>query len=199
MNRRIIILIAGLLSLTGCTTTPQHSIGELTQHKSIPTIALHPLCDLSVDKIWPLKGQGTYLQNVKTVAGDQEHTLTVHITIKSDQLDFVAFNDAVGRLYQLTWTPKSLTWQTSEHIPPTLLPENILGDFLLVHLTAEELQKTLVGAWVVEDKDVRLIQNDQGILRKIIRSQPMGSLWQNVTIHNPLIGYSLEIQTIPAS
>ncbi len=198
MKNNFLSIMMLSLSLLGCTSPFQgHDLNQ-PQTKMIHTVNLAPGCLLKLDGIWPLQGKGTYLQNVKIRAQDQEHTLTVHITLSSDLLDFIAFDEAVGRLYQLTWTPHNLTWQASEHLPDTLAPENVLGDFLLVHLTQEELQRNLEGAIVSEEKDERFIQSSERVIRKISRRNLIESLWQDVSIHNPLIGYTLDIQTVPA-
>lgn len=197
MPKRAILLLTGCLTMGGCAPQIQESGVDFSQSKPLMNMAISSSANLKGTKVWPLKGHGTYLQKVKTTVKDQEHVLSVHITLSPEKLEFIAFNDIAGRLYHLVWTPESIAWQASDHLPSTLLPENIIADFLLVHLTKDELTNTLQGATFEEENNGRIIQDAQGIIRKITRSNLVGSLWQNVTIENPTIGYTLEIQTIP--
>ena len=196
MLHKLIIgfLIAALLSsvlLTGCATPPQSS-----QHEDAQSLAITPTSRLKINDVWPLKLQGTYLQKIKAVVKGQEHTFSVHITLSPEKLEFVAFNDMIGRVYHLVWTPTKTTWESSEHIPDTMKPENIIVDFLLAHLPHEKL--ALDGAEATEEDGVRFIQQPNGLARKITRKGQMGDMWQTVTIENPLLGYTLMIETVTA-
>ena len=80
-----------------------------------------------------------------------------------------------------------------------MIPENIIGDFLLVHLDLDTLNQNLIGAYVVDRGDVRtLYATDHKILRQITRHHFKDGIWQNVTIENPLLKYRLDIETVVA-
>ena len=67
-------------------------------------------------------------------------------------------------------------------------PENILGDFLLINLEAQQLSSLLYGAHVYEnDNDsgkTRTIK-DRKVLRTINYSLQKGGMWGHVVIKNP--------------
>ena len=189
------------ITLVGCSQVPTADLTDLSHNKaSTQTMQVSQGVYLNVDKIWPLSStSGAFLQRVKATAGGQENVLTVHITQTPDYLNFVAFNDIIGRLYALTWTQDKTTWDASDHIPETMIPENIIGDFLLVHLDLDTLNQNLIGAYVVDRGDVRtLYATDHKILRQITRHHFKDGIWQNVTIENPLLKYRLDIETVVA-
>lgn len=160
-------------------------------------IEIAPGVQMQLATIWPLKGQGTYLQRIKSSVGQQHHTIMVHITLEPTKLEFIAVNDIIGRLYSLKWTPDQTLWEATDQIPKTMIPENIIGDFLLVHLDIDQLKANIKGATVIERGNERIIQTPHGIVRKITRLNRQGDLWQKARIQNPKIGYELDIETIP--
>ena len=190
-----------LMALVGCSQGPTGDLTDLSHNKvSTQTIQLSQGGYLNVDKIWPLTSiSGSFLQRVKATVGGQENVLTVHITQTPDHLNFVAFNDVIGRLYALIWAQDKTIWDASEHIPETMIPENIIGDFLLVHLDHHTLNQNLVGAYVVDNGDVRILYaSDHTVLRKITRRHFKDGLWQNVQLENPILKYRLDIETVVA-
>jgi hypothetical protein len=194
----IAILLIALLSL-GCAST------EIVAKKNIATVSLSADTRLIVSRVQPLAIQGAYLQKIKTTFKDkqniQEHSFSVYLTVAAEKVDAIAFNDISGRLYQLTWTPNQLTWIRSKYIPKALKPENIIADFLATHSSIKQLNASLLGAKASEtlykQAKVRIIENNSGILRSITYTHPAQSLWQNIRIENPQLGYTLDIQTVP--
>ncbi|AIK96374.1 DUF3261 domain-containing protein [Candidatus Odyssella acanthamoebae] len=200
MNKLIqrFFLTSACLMLSNCSSLLPELRSELPLQK--PTdkvIELAPGVQMQLANVWPLKGQGTYLQRIKSSIGQQQYTLTVHITLEPTKLEFVAFNDMMGRLYSLKWTPDQTLWEASDYIPDTMRPENIIGDFLLVHLEIDQLKANIKGADVIEHGNERIIQTPSGIVRKITRFNRQGDLWQKARIQNPKIGYNLDIETLP--
>jgi hypothetical protein len=200
MNKLIqsFLLVSVCLMLSTCSSLLPELESELSLQKSTDKmIELAPHVQLQLTNIWPLKGKGTYLQRIKSLVGKQQYTLTVHITLEPTKLACVAFNDIVGRLYSLKWTPDQILWEASDYIPETMKPENIIGDFLLVHLEIDQLKANIKGANVIEQGTERVIQPPLGIVRKITRLNRQGDLWQRARIQNPKIDYELDIETIP--
>ncbi|MBX3486585.1 MAG: DUF3261 domain-containing protein [Candidatus Paracaedibacteraceae bacterium] len=197
----VVLIVCLSLFLSGCSQTSSDSLVDLSQTKTTTqTIQLSKGVYLNVDQIWPLTStSGAFLQRVKATVAEQENIVTVHIDQTPDQLSFVAFNDLIGRLYALTWTQNKTSWEASDHIPATMIPENIIGDFLLVHLSQDTLNQNLVGAHVVDRGADRLLEaNDHTILRKITRRMFSDGIWQQVTLDNPPLNYRLEIETVVA-
>ncbi len=195
----IVLIVCLSLFLSGCSQTSSDGSIDLSQTKTTTqTIQLSKGVYLNVDQIWPLTStSGAFLQRVKATVVGQENMLTVHITQIPDQLSFVAFNDLIGRLYALTWTQNKTSWEASDHIPATMIPENIIGDFLLVHLGQDTLNRNLVGAQVVDRGDDRILEaTDHTVLRKITRRTFQDGIWQQVTLDNPPLNYRLEIETV---
>jgi hypothetical protein len=114
-------------------------------------------------------------------------------------IEIIAFNDVAGRLYRLKVTPGNVLWEGAPNIPSSIKPENILGDFLLINLEAQQLISILHGAHVYEKGNAsgktRTIQ-DRKILRTIKYSLQKDGIWGHVVIENPVVGYSLDIQTV---
>jgi hypothetical protein len=195
------IYFALYLALAGCSQILIDGVTELPQSKTTSqTIQLSQGVYLNVDHIWPLTStSGSFLQRVRTTVAGQENTMTAHITQTPDHLNFVAFNDIIGRLYALNWTQNKTTWDASEHIPETMIPENIIGDFLLVHLDQEKLNKNLVGAHVIDTGDTRILYaKNNTVLRKMTRRHFKNGVWQKVILENPILKYQLDIETVIA-
>lgn len=168
--------------------------------KSTPSqIPISRTVKLNTDNVWPLTIQGTFLQQITCTAMGKQQSFSVHLTLEDMMLEAIAFNDVAGRLYSLHWTPWNVDWEGSKYIPSVIKPENILLDFLLVHLPAHQLRRVLKGADVYENDNnngkTRIIQGSN-VKRTIYYSKPMGAMWGHVIIENPLIGYKLEIQTV---
>lgn len=162
-------------------------------------IAISRSAKLNAARIWPLSIRGTYLQKVTASAWGKKETFSVYLTLEDEMIEAIAFSDVAGRLYRLKVTPGNVLWEGSAYIPPTIQPENILADFLLINLRADQLAALLKGARVFERGDAaaktRTIK-DRKILRTIRYSQPTKTLWGHVVIENPVYGYKLDIQTV---
>jgi hypothetical protein len=204
--QKILAILAATI-LIGCSSQLSAlSIFNLTKKSSesqyqmpLHQVSINPWVKLNTVKLWPLKNFGTYLQKVTASVKGKKHTFSIHLTLNAEMLEAVAFNDMAGRLYTLQWTPQSVCWEGSSYIPECIKPENIIADFLLVHLPVNQLQGVLQGAIVFEGpvgfKLTRVIKNNQ-VLRSITYSNPIGKMWGQVTIENPEIGYKLDIQTV---
>lgn len=227
LNKLIVIMAGSLLG--GCASESvtiaesQHPI-ELPKIKSLDraeiaiNTSLDPMIYLTLNQVWPLlykeAHHGRYLQKIKTSVQNQDFTIMVHLTIGPNKLEFIALNDIYGRVYDLVWTPDSITWKASEHLPKSVHPENILLDFILVHLPAENLKNSISA---LSHKNVRVFetessQNRQTIIQDVCgqkstegklwvieRQTPMGLFWKTVTLRNVQFGYTLEIQTVKLS
>lgn len=195
MKINYLIVLLGTLALSGCAT---NTIEMVDETKLVPiSTASH----LNLAKAWPLKAQGRYLQKVKTTIPGEQHIFSVHLTIEDQKLEAIAFNDVYGRLYHLTWTPQKITWIATDAIPEMLRPGHIIADFLLTHLPLEDLKTALEDALVREEEkseeNIRIIEKDGQILRRMSRHKFLGYLWKKVSIQNPEIGYELQIETVP--
>lgn len=192
-----------LLMLPGCVSAPESLQQSHRLQKQLSEVPVSENAYLKLDSTWLLPDHGTYLQQVKATIRGQDYKFSVHVSFENKKLTLVAFNDLYGRLYQLTWEPGSLSWATSDKIPPALRPENIIADFLLVHSTLSQLNSHLAGATIEEDKSpqslIRTVNSQTNLLRKIEGTQPRETLWQMIVINNPQAGYKLEIQTVPLS
>lgn len=213
----MVAVIAAAALLTGCASkhlshsNPHVNIKHVASPpenalnpESLHQVAISPTVSLHTAGIWPLAPkvnnapQGTYLQKITAFSRGKKHAFSVHLTLEENMLESIAFSDFVGRLYLLKWTPEEVIWEGSSFVPKIIKPENILADFLLIHLPVDQLQSRLHGAQVFENVTetgkTRVIQN-QEVLRTITYRTPLGAMWQNVTIDNPEAGYKLDIQT----
>lgn len=190
--QKLLLIIILAFCLNSCAST--HFM------KSPPSqIPISRSVNLDTDNVWPLTIQGTFLQQITCTAMGKKQSFSVHLTLEDMMMEAIAFNDVAGRLYRLHWTPGNVNWEGSKYIPSVIKPENILLDFLLVHLPADQLGKVLKGAHVHENDNnygkTRIIQGSN-FRRTIYYSNPMGAMWGHVVIENPIVGYKLEIQTV---
>lgn len=187
-----ILIILAVVILAGCT-------GARYSQEPPPKISVTRSVKLNTERIWPMEIKGTYLQKVTASARGKQQTFSVHLTLDEWLLEAVAFNDVAGRLYQLKCTPDNVDWVGSPYVPSIIKPDNILVDFLLVHLPANQLQSLLQGARVHENgnesRKTRTIK-DRSVLRIINYDHPIGAMWGHVTIENPSMGYKLDIETV---
>lgn len=188
-----IITMGIALMLAGCSSSPvaPDRLSEITVYQDVV---------LKTNHAWPLKNCGTFLQKVDATVQDQTQTFSVHLTASPQALEAVAFNDIAGRLYTLKWTPETIEWEGSAYIPPEMMPENIIADYLMAQLTDKDLITDLDGA-VVQDKTTgsqktRTIQNNKTRLRTFTYEKPQGDLWTHLIIENHVIGYKLDIQMV---
>jgi hypothetical protein len=195
-NKVHLALVLVPLILSGCSLSHTELEQSLLTQDNKSVIEMGRTTKLEVNRIWPLTVQGTYLQNVKTTVQGQEYAFSVHLTLESNKIECVAYNEIYGRLYHLTWTPTAITWETSEHISATVKPENVMADFLLIHLSFEQLKSSLIGATVREENNQRIIEGHSGVLRKINRQNPIKGMWQSAMLYNPEFDYKLDIQTV---
>lgn len=172
-----------------------------SEQNKTPPLANIPIdanCTLHTTNIWPLKNTGSFLQQFTVRANGKKRSFSLHVTIEPHKLEAIAYNDMVGRLYTLVWAPDNLLWEGSTHIPEMIKPENIVLDFLLTHLPANDLQRGLQGAFVYERNDnntkERIIKS-QETLRTITYKHPFGNNFGFLLIDNPKVGYKLEIKT----
>jgi len=160
-------------------------------------VSVNPYVKLDTKDIWPLDGNGTYLQKISAKAKGKKFNFYVSLTISPYMLEAVAFNDFNGWLYTLRLTPENLVWEESKQIPSIMQPENIIADFLLVHIPMMKLQTALHGARALEkgnEKRKARIVNFDKVIRKIQYKEPIGTMWGHVIITNPR-KYRLDIQT----
>jgi hypothetical protein len=162
-------------------------------------IAISQKSRLNTSQIWPLNLNGSYVQKITASAWGKEQSFSVYLSLDNNVIEAVAFNDIAGRLYRLKIVPGSLLWEPSSYIPSFIKPENILADFLLVNLQADQLNALINRARVHEKTTptgkIRTIK-ERRILRKITYSKPSGNMWGHVVIENPVLGYSLTIETV---
>ncbi len=184
----------GLLSLTlaGCAN-------NILEKQDLQTVQVCKTAYLNPDQSW-LNASGIYLQRIKTTVQGKPFTFSVHLTLKKDKMEAIAFNDLVGRLYHLTWTPGNISWEASEYIPSILKPDYIIADFLLTYLPSDQLKAVLKGAQLHQEgnseDNVRNIISNGEICRKIYRHKSLGALWKKVTLLNQECKYELEIETV---
>jgi hypothetical protein len=185
------------LTLVGCSTPPEKGLETERVQPEASRVPVGKTSYLSLTNVWPLKLKGTYLQKMKTTVQGEQHTFTLHLILDDQKLEAVAFNDMYGRLYQLTWTPQKTSWVASDAIPESMRPEYIIADFLMTHLSLEDLNASLDNAQAKEENNIRLIESDSKVLRRISYDKPSGDLWEKIVIENPEMGYELNIQTVP--
>lgn len=180
------------LFLAGCAN-------NILEKKDIQTAQVCKTSYLNLDQSW-LNTSGVYLQRIKTTVKGKPFTFSVHLTLEKGKMEAIAFNDLLGRLYHLTWTPETLSWEASKHIPSLLQPDYIIADFLLTHLPLDQLKTALMAAELRQEGDtennIREIKSNGEVCRKIYRHKPLGALWKKVTILNPEWKYELEIETV---
>jgi hypothetical protein len=209
--QKLLISLASL-AFVGCSSTHMsssrdhepiskvlvNSRGELVP-AHLSQVSVGSTAVLQVANIWPLQNKGSYLQKITASAMGKRHSFSVHLTLDDDMLEAIAFADMAGRLYSMKWTPESVHWEGSSYIPPMIKPENIIADFLLVHLPTEQLHSVLQGAQIFEQDanngKTRIVKGRE-VIRKITCRNPIGNIWGYVVIENPIIGYKLEIQTV---
>lgn len=208
----LIILLGVLLGACAQQTNPMLDTTPASPENRLNLdMALDTDIPLTLRQVGPIFFEkfnaGTYLQKVTTKAQGQEFTLTVHLSIENQKIEFIALNDIYGRIYHLVWTPDQLIWEASEHLPETVRPEHIILDFLLIHLPNDDL-KTLLAAQgnrvqqkaaPYPEKGTRLITEGNTILRDIKRDNQQGIFWKMVTLHNPKYDYTLHIETVQLS
>ncbi len=205
------VILGGCASESVMSPEPHPIVAQTpTPQSSVMTIntPLDPAIPLTLKQAWPFiykkSNHGSYLQKIKTSVQDQDFTITVHLSISPNKIEFIALNDIYGRVYDLVWTPDSITWKASEHLPESVRPESILTDFLLVHLPAEALRGCLeTGTTQItlseegpSQKTKRILKSGSKTLREIHRQGPLGPFWQSVTLRNPEFKYTLDIQTV---
>lgn len=181
---------------------------ETSQNVISQDIPLDKDIPLTLSQAWPVlynhMEQGTYLQKINTKALNKDFTITVHLSINNHKIEFIALHDIYGRIYHLVWTPHDLTWEASDHLPDTVRPENIILDFLLVHLPHKDLAdflkkqngKIQVKGTHAADKERRLIKEGDNVLRDIKMEWQQGIFWKTVTLRNPQYDYTLNIETV---
>lgn len=201
MQKIIILLIAfsfvGWIPFGGKYL--QQSRSSQHSERSLHEVPISNNVTLNVANIWPLKMSGTYLQKLHVSTRGKQHSFSVYLSLSDTMVEVVAFNDMAGRLYKMKWTPQDIVWEGSSYIPSIIKPENIIADFLLIHLPADQLQNMLYGAYVYEQGDettkFRVIQSRE-VLRNISYDSPFGNMWGHVTINNPALDYRFDIQTV---
>jgi hypothetical protein len=184
--------LSSALLLSGCASL----LKGPTNAQRINHLSIENAAYLDASSLFPLPLQGVFLQQLTTVFQDRDLSFSVHLTLSPQEFKAVAFNDIVGELYQLNWTPDALTWSASEHLPKQLKPENILSDFLLVSLPLEVLKKHLHGATVAEEKGLRIIRVCNHVVREIKYTLPLENFWEYIVLKNTKRGYQLTIQTV---
>jgi hypothetical protein len=170
------IILFSLAFLASCT-------GVRYAQQPPSTISVNRNVKLNTKMIWPMEIKGSYLQKVTVSVMGKQQTFSVHLTMDEWMLETVAFNDFAGRLYHLKCTPDYVDWEGSAFVPSIIKPDNILVDFLLVHLPEDQLKRLIQGASVFEKGDstakTRLIKN-RNVLRVIHYQHPIGQMWGHV-------------------
>lgn len=203
---QIFSLVLATAFLTGCAGTRSTSHDSRIVTTPVPVkknplheVSISPSATLDLAGIWPLEYNGNYLQKIKATAKGKKHSFSMHLNLDETTLEAVAYNDFVGRLYTLKWSENDVIWESSSYVPEIIKPENIIADFLLIHLPIEHLQNRLRSAIVSEELTetgkTRIIRNND-ILRTISYREPLGNLWKNVVIDNPVYDYKLVIETV---
>jgi hypothetical protein len=180
----------------GTVNTSLYKGSDMAVITSHPNIVTDQSIALDLKKVWPLTESGEYLQQIKINAQDKQYEFFVHLTITKNKLYAIAYNNMFGRLYNLTWTPTVMVWEYNKYIPMRLQPDNIVLDFLLCNLPLDVLQIAINGAKATDLLNVRLIKNNQVVLREIYRQNKIGNLYKETVINNWQAGYSLYINTV---
>ncbi len=186
------------LFLIGCVAanTSLYKSSDMVVITSHPSIVADQGVNLDLKKVWPLTENGKYLQQIRINVQAQQYEFFVHLTITKNKLYAIAYNNMFGRLYNLTWTPTVMVWEYNKYIPMKLQPDSIILDFLLCNLPLDVLQIAINGAKATDLPNVRLIKNNQAVLREIYRQNKIGNLYKETVINNWQAGYSLHINTV---
>lgn len=169
-------------------------------YKDLHTVPLSKDVPLNLDYIWPIEGEGEYLQQVTANVKDQTHSLSIYLKLDPNKVQAIALHDLQGRVYDMTLTSDGLTWSCVPEIKDKLQPDYILADFLLTHLSLKTLKKCLKDVDIQEtiknNERTRILKKGGNIFRTIITSNHDGHIWKTVTINNPEFGYVLSIETV---
>ncbi|CAO4835955.1 MAG: hypothetical protein CNLJKLNK_00511 [Holosporales bacterium] len=193
---KIIFYFLVTLWLAGCSSSMNPVVQE--------GIHIVPVGDggtLSLDGFFPLEGCGQYIQKIEATAQNQKHIFSLYLDIHPHSLHAIALHDIQGRIYDLMLDfHKGLTWSSIPEVAEKLKPDYILADFLLTHLSCENLKKNLKGVSIHDqyenNKRIRVLKKGEKIIRIITTKSIKNHLWQYVEINNPHLQYVIKIETV---
>ena len=87
LNLKWTLLILTSLSLMGCGTDSYNAaMPQISRAETFTRTAIKKSFLLTLDQVWPLKHQGTYLQKINATFKGQDYIFTVHLTLEPQKI-----------------------------------------------------------------------------------------------------------------
>ncbi|MCX8601113.1 MULTISPECIES: DUF3261 domain-containing protein [unclassified Gilliamella] len=140
-------------------------------------------------------------QLLKFKYNDQEHSLIILLDAKDDQLKVIGLSALGIRLFELSYTGKSIKTKQNIFIKQLPPPEQVLSDILLSILPLKQWQAVLPQGWKLIDNNYhrQLIDDQQNIIIDISYNQTTSNQIRKPTqIKHNIFGYQISIQSMEA-
>ena len=163
-------------------------------------VFIAPKINIQLPAISDLKQNFESEQMITAVYGSQTMAFQNQISFAPDKL-LMVFYDPFGRpSLTIRWDEKGIEYTKSSAVPQTLLPENILADFVVMNWPSASIQNALKpsGAQLVETKNHRQILQDGKVLIDVqyMPETKLNPLKSHIVYHHVAWGYTLNIEAV---
>ncbi len=191
-NLHSLIPLAFIMLLAACASAPTETPTNI--------VPLAPNLTLTLPNPATLGRTVEATQMVTAHYGDQVFAFEAHINATQNHFLLVGL-DLMGRkLMTIDWTPNDIHYETASWVPPTLHPENILGDIVLLYWPAMIVQQSLSGGKLVATAHNRTIVQDNKKIWQADYNPQTKNIWDTTIVYRNLAwGYHFEIQSVETS
>jgi hypothetical protein len=135
--------------------------------------------------------------------GDQTMVFEGHISITPARLLLVVVDSLGRRALSITWNDAGVTYDRAPWLPPTVRPENMLADIVLLYWPASVVGQALAssGGTLVEAPGARsILTAGKEVIHADYQSDSDSEAWGGHAHYRNLPwGYDLDIQSVLAT
>jgi hypothetical protein len=174
------------LLIAGCANgRPIQSAGQV----------LAPAVTLTLPSAPAFDDQMVVTQLVQARYADRHFVFQSVVQVGPEQVTVVISMPSGPRVMRIEWRAGSVSVQKEAAAPPSLVPERLLADLMLVYASSDILREAIHGAQLVEGSGAmrRIVSKGQNV---ITVTRPEGDPWQgNATLKNYAFNYELSIMS----
>jgi hypothetical protein len=161
-------------------------------------IRIAPGLDLALP--WP-SDLGRSLDATQLVTahyGDQTMVFEGHITATPAKFLLVVVDPLGRRALSVTWTDAGITYEAAPWLPPTVRPQNMLADIVMLYWPEAVVRQALSGGRLIVTRGSRsVLMAGQEVIHADYQPAAGGEIWAGVSRYRNLPwGYDLDIQSV---
>jgi hypothetical protein len=163
-----------------------------------PAIRIAPDLDFALPRPGDLGRSLDATQLVTAHYGDQTMVFEGHISATPAKFLLVVVDPLGRRALSITWNDAGITYEAAPWLPPTVRPQNMLADIVMLYWPEAVVRRALSGGRLVVAPGSRSVfMAGQEVIHADYRPAAGGDIWTGDSRYRNLPrGYDLDIQSV---